>query len=69
MLAYLEPLDLDALGASHRARNALVKPIQKLFELEGIKLEFTQDAIEFIAEKALDFKLGARICAASAKLS
>jgi ATP-dependent Clp protease ATP-binding subunit ClpX len=41
-------------------RNALIKQYQKLFDLEGIKLEFSEDAIEFIAEKALDFNLGAR---------
>ena len=61
VLAYLEPLDLEALNRILvEPRNALVKQYKKLFELEGIKLEFTQDAIEFIAEKALDFKLGAR---------
>lgn len=61
VLAYLEPLDLEALRRILiEPRNALVKQYKKLFELEGIKLEFTQDAIEFIAEKALDFKLGAR---------
>ena len=31
-----------------------------MFDLEGIKLEFSEDAIDFIAEKALDFNLGAR---------
>ncbi|MCO6489944.1 MAG: ATP-dependent Clp protease ATP-binding subunit ClpX [Phaeodactylibacter sp.] len=61
VLAFLEPLDLDALKRILvEPRNALVKQYKKLFELEGIKLEFTQDAIEYIAEKALDFKLGAR---------
>ena len=56
VLAYLEPLDLEALRRILiEPRNALVKQYKKLFELEGIKLEFTQDAIEFIAEKALDF--------------
>ncbi|MCB9264374.1 MAG: ATP-dependent Clp protease ATP-binding subunit ClpX [Lewinellaceae bacterium] len=61
VLAYLEPLDLDALKRILiEPRNALVKQYKKLFELEGIKLEFTEDAIEYIAEKALEFKLGAR---------
>ena len=61
VLAFLEPLDLDALKRILvEPRNALVKQYKKLFELEGIRLEFTQDAIEYIAEKALDFKLGAR---------
>ena len=57
----LEPLDEEALQRILvEPRNALVKQYQKLFELEGISLEFTQDAIEYIAEKALEFKLGAR---------
>lgn len=61
VLAYLEPLDLEALRRIlTEPRNALIKQYQKLFELEGIKLEVTEDAIEFIAEKALEFKLGAR---------
>ncbi|MEQ8705604.1 MAG: ATP-dependent Clp protease ATP-binding subunit ClpX [Phaeodactylibacter sp.] len=61
VLAYLEPLDLDALKSILvEPRNALIKQYQKLFDLEGIKLEFSEDAIEFIAEKALDFNLGAR---------
>ncbi len=61
VLAYLEPLDTDALKRILvEPRNALVKQYQKLFDLEGIQLAFTADAIEFIAEKALDFNLGAR---------
>ncbi|TXB62479.1 ATP-dependent Clp protease ATP-binding subunit ClpX [Phaeodactylibacter luteus] len=61
VLAYLEPLDLEALKQILVApRNALIKQYKKLFDLEGIKLEFTQDAIEFIAQKALEFNLGAR---------
>jgi ATP-dependent Clp protease ATP-binding subunit ClpX len=61
VLAYLEPLDIEALKQILVApRNALIKQYQKLFDLEGIKLEFSEDAIEFIAEKALDFNLGAR---------
>ncbi|KGE88277.1 ATP-dependent Clp protease ATP-binding subunit ClpX [Phaeodactylibacter xiamenensis] len=61
VLAYLEPLDIEALKQILvEPRNALIKQYQKLFDLEGIKLEFSEDAIEFIAEKALDFNLGAR---------
>ena len=41
-------------------KNALIKQYKKLFELEGIELTFTDDALEFIAEKALEYKLGAR---------
>jgi ATP-dependent Clp protease ATP-binding subunit ClpX len=61
VLTYLEPLDLDALKRILiEPKNSLIRQYQKLFELEDIKLEFTKDAIEYIAEKALDFKLGAR---------
>ncbi|HMQ48879.1 MAG TPA: ATP-dependent Clp protease ATP-binding subunit ClpX [Saprospiraceae bacterium] len=61
VLAYLEPLDLEALKRILiEPRNALVRQYKKLFELEGIRLEFSEDAIEFISEKALEFKLGAR---------
>lgn len=61
VLAYLEPLDAEALRRILvEPRNALIKQYQKLFDLEGIKLEFSRDAIEFIADKALDFNLGAR---------
>jgi ATP-dependent Clp protease ATP-binding subunit ClpX len=61
VLSYLEPLDKEALERILvEPRNALIKQYQKLFDLEGIKLTFSQDAIEFIAEKALDFNLGAR---------
>lgn len=61
VLAYLDPLDKTALKRIlQEPRNALIKQYQRLFELEGIALDFTPEAIEFIAEKALDFKLGAR---------
>ena len=43
-----------------RPKNALVKQYEKIFGLEGIKLTITEDALEFIAEKALEYKLGAR---------
>jgi ATP-dependent Clp protease ATP-binding subunit ClpX len=41
-------------------RNALVKQYQKLFELDGVDLEFTSDAIEAIADNALERGTGAR---------
>ena len=41
-------------------RNALLKQYTKLFSLEGIKLNFTHEAIDYIAGKAVEFKLGAR---------
>jgi ATP-dependent Clp protease ATP-binding subunit ClpX len=61
VLAYLEPLSLETLQRiMTEPRNALIKQYKKLFDLEGIKLEITEDAIHYIAEKALEFKLGAR---------
>ncbi|MBY5959897.1 ATP-dependent Clp protease ATP-binding subunit ClpX [Membranicola marinus] len=61
VLTYLNPLDLDALVAIlTEPKNALIKQYQKLFELEGVELVVTEDAVQFIAEKALDYKLGAR---------
>ncbi len=61
VLTYLEPLDLEALKLIlTKPKNALVKQYEKLFSLEGIELKFTDGALDFIAEKALEFKLGAR---------
>jgi ATP-dependent Clp protease ATP-binding subunit ClpX len=61
VLTYLEPLDRQTLiNILTEPKNALVKQYSKLFELEGIKLSFEQDALDFIAEKALEYKLGAR---------
>ncbi len=61
VLTYLEPLDKETLvRILTEPKNSLVKQYKKLFELEGIKLEIKPDAYEYIAEKALEFKLGAR---------
>lgn len=61
VLTYLEPLDIDTLKLILvKPKNALLKQYQKLFELEGIKLTFSKDAIQYVAEKALEFNLGAR---------
>lgn len=61
VLTYLDPLDIDTLKRIlTEPRNAIVKQYEKLFEFEGIKLTFTDKALDFIAEKALEFKLGAR---------
>lgn len=61
VLTYLDPLDLDAMkNILTEPKNSLVKQYKMLFELEGVQLEITEDAIAYIAEKALDFGLGAR---------
>lgn len=61
VLTYLEPLDKATLvEILTKPKNALLKQYFRLFELEGIKLTFTEDAIDFIADKALEYRLGAR---------
>jgi ATP-dependent Clp protease ATP-binding subunit ClpX len=58
---HLNPLDEVALSSIlTEPKNALLKQYQKIFKSEGISLTFAQDAIEFMVEKALEFKLGAR---------
>lgn len=61
VLTFLEPLTKETmLRILSEPRNALTKQYTKLFELEDIELKFEKGALEFIAEKALEFKLGAR---------
>ncbi len=61
VLTYLNPLDQEALKRIlSEPSNSLIKQYKKLFELEGIELVFAEDAMDFIAEKALEFNLGAR---------
>ena len=61
VVVHLDPLDLSALRRIlTEPRNALIRQYQKLFTLEGMDLQFTPDAIDLIAEKALEYKLGAR---------
>lgn len=61
VLTYLKPLTLDSMKRIlTEPRNALIRQYQRLFELEEIKLTFTEDAIAYIAEKALEYELGAR---------
>ena len=61
MIASVSPLDRDALiRILIEPRNALVKQFKKLFDLDGVDLEFTPDAIEAIADLALLRGTGAR---------
>jgi ATP-dependent Clp protease ATP-binding subunit ClpX len=61
VLAPLEPLDVDALiQVLTEPKNALVKQYQQLFAFDDIELEFTQDALVEIAEKAIERNTGAR---------
>ena len=61
VLTYLEPLDWEALRSIlTEPKNSLIKQYIKLFELDHIELSFDEDALEFIVDKAIEFKLGAR---------
>ncbi|MCX8020912.1 MAG: ATP-dependent Clp protease ATP-binding subunit ClpX [Chitinophagaceae bacterium] len=61
VITYLDPLDADALrDILTKPKNALIKQYKKLFELEGIKLTLDEDVLDFMVEKALEYKLGAR---------
>jgi len=61
VLTYLEPLDRKALRSIlTEPRNSLIKQYIKLFELDHVELSFDEDALEFIVDKAVEFKLGAR---------
>ena len=61
ILTYLQPLDVKTLKAIlTRPRNALLKQYQRLFALEGTRLTLTDEALTYIAERALEYKLGAR---------
>ena len=61
VLTHLNPLDESALKEILIApKNALLKQYEKLFEMEKVKLEITDDALEYIVGKAIEFKLGAR---------
>lgn len=61
VLTHLDPLDKETLvRILTEPKNALIKQYKKLFALEGVEFSVTQEALEFIADKALEFKLGAR---------
>ncbi|MCH1517992.1 MAG: ATP-dependent Clp protease ATP-binding subunit ClpX [Flavobacteriaceae bacterium] len=61
VLTYMHPLDRETLRSIlTEPKNALTKQYVKLFELDGITLEFTSGALDFIVEKALEYNLGAR---------
>jgi ATP-dependent Clp protease ATP-binding subunit ClpX len=61
VIATLDELDFEALvRILKEPRNALVKQYQKLFEMEGVKLTFTEDALKAVADKALKRRTGAR---------
>jgi len=61
VLTHLNPLDRDALrNILTEPKNSLVKQQKKLFEMDGIKLSFEDAALDYIVDKAIEYKLGAR---------
>ncbi len=61
VLTYLDPLDPVALRRIlTEPKNALIKQYAKLFEMEGIQLNIDKKVLDFMVEKAVEFKLGAR---------
>ncbi len=61
VLTYLEPLDRQALrNILTEPKNAIIRQYVKLFELDNITLNFNEEVFEYIVDKAVEFKLGAR---------
>ena len=61
ILTSLDPLDKEALRRIlTEPKNAITRQYKKLFELDGVTLEFTEDALDLIVDKAVQYKLGAR---------
>ena len=61
VLTYLNPLDRNALRKIlTEPKNSIIKQYIKLFEMDGIELNFDADTLDFIVDKAVEYKLGAR---------
>lgn len=61
VITYLNPLDRETLlNILTEPKNSLIKQYKKLFEYEQVNLEFEQEVMDFIVDKAMEFKLGAR---------
>ena len=61
VLTYLNPLDREALRKILvEPKNSIVKQYQKLFDMDGIKLKFDEESLDYIVDKAVEYKLGAR---------
>lgn len=61
VLSYLNPLDKETLRRIlTEPKNALIKQYVKLFEMDGVKLTFEKKTLDFIVDKAMEYKLGAR---------
>ena len=61
VLTYLDPLDKEALRKILvEPKNSIVKQYIKLFKMDGISLTFTEESLDYIVDKAVEYKLGAR---------
>ncbi len=61
ILTHLDPLDRDALRrVLTEPKNAIIRQFIKLFEMDGVKLEFMPETLDLIVDKAVEYKLGAR---------
>ncbi|MDB5120659.1 MAG: clpX [Sphingobacteriales bacterium] len=61
VITHLDPLDRETLlSILNEPKNSLIKQYKKLFEYENVKLDFEKEVFDFIVDKAMEFKLGAR---------
>ena len=61
VVTYLDPLDAETLRSIlTEPKNSLIKQYTRLFEMEGIELHVEEDVLDFMVQKALEYKLGAR---------
>ncbi|MCD4832341.1 MAG: ATP-dependent Clp protease ATP-binding subunit ClpX [Bacteroidales bacterium] len=61
VLTYLDPLEKEALRRIlTEPKNAIIKQYEKLFKMDGVKLSFEKEVFDYIVDKAIEFKLGAR---------
>ena len=61
VITYLNPLDREALRRILlEPKNSIVKQYEKLFEMDGIKLTFPEDTLDYLVDQAVEYKLGAR---------
>lgn len=61
VLTYLNPLDREALKKIlTEPKNSIIRQYKKLFEMDGVELTFTKEALETLVDKAVEYKLGAR---------
>lgn len=61
VLTHMNPLDRETLRAIlTEPKNAIIKQYEKLFAMDGIRFEITEQALDYIVDKAIEYKLGAR---------